>query len=153
VQATEQELSRRLGAFVGFLMQTYGRDVVQLANENDISFSQLKAMHHLFNASELSVKDLGDQLGLSVAAMSRAADGLVQRGLVDRSEDSDDRRIKRLRLTTPGETLIRRMREGRMAGFEQFVAALSPKERSALAKSLELIMARDDVQAFCGGPR
>ena len=134
-------------------MQTYGRDVVQLAHENDISFSQLKGLHHLFNASELSVKELGDQLGLSVAAMSRAADGLVQRGLVDRTEDPEDRRIKRLRLTAEGDALVRRMREGRMAGFEQFVSGLAAKERSALDKTLELIMARDDLQSFCGGAR
>jgi uncharacterized membrane protein len=43
------------------------------------------------------------------------------------------------------------MREVRMAGFEQFVATLSPKERSALAKALEPILARDDLVAFCGG--
>jgi DNA-binding MarR family transcriptional regulator len=154
VQATEQSvLSRQLGIFVGYVMQTYGRDVVQIAAENDISFTQLKALHALFNATELSVKELGDSLGLSVAAMSRAADGLVQRGLFDRTEDPEDRRIKRLRLTDEGNELVRRMREGRMAGFEEFVDSLSPKERAALAKTLELITARDDVKAFCGGPR
>ena len=134
-------------------MQTYGRDVVQIAAENDISFTQLKALHALFNARELSVKELGDRLGLSVAAMSRAVDGLVQRGMVDRTEDAEDRRIKRLQLTNDGDELVRRLREGRMAGFEEFIDSLSPKERAALAKTLELISARDDVQAFCGGPR
>lgn len=134
-------------------MQTYGRDVNQIAAENDISFTQLKALHMLFNASELSVKELGDRLGLSMAAMSRAADGLVQRGLFDRAEDPDDRRVKQLRLTDEGAELVRRMREGRMAGFEEFVDSLSPSERAALANALELITARDDVQTFCGGPR
>jgi DNA-binding MarR family transcriptional regulator len=151
-QATDQELSRQLGAFVGFLMQTHGRDLIHLAHEFELSFSQMKALHHLHGENAVSVKALGETLGLSLAAMSRAADELVQRGLVHRTEDPSDRRIKRLRLTDEGRALVLKMRELRMAGFEQFVATLSPKERALLAKALEPILARDDVVAFCGGP-
>jgi DNA-binding MarR family transcriptional regulator len=150
-QATDQDLSRKLGAFVGFLMQTHGRDLIHLAHEFELSFSQMKALHFLHEEADVSVKKLGETLGLSLGAMSRAADELVQRGLVDRTEDPSDRRIKRLRLTEAGRDLVQRMRELRMAGFEQFVATLSPRERVQLAKALEPILARDDVVAFCGG--
>jgi DNA-binding MarR family transcriptional regulator len=152
-QATDQDLSRHLGVFVGFLMQTHGRDLIHLAHEFDLSFSQMKAIHFLHGHEDLSVKALGETLGLSLAAMSRAADELVQRGLVDRTEDPADRRIKRLRLTAKGRTLVQKMREVRMAGFEQFVATLSHKERAQLVKALEPILKRDDVVAFCGGIR
>jgi DNA-binding MarR family transcriptional regulator len=152
-QATDQDLSRHLGVFVGFLMQTHGRDLIHLAHEFDLSFSQMKAIHFLHGHEDLSVKALGETLGLSLAAMSRAADELVQRGLVDRTEDPADRRIKRLRLTAKGRNLVQKMREVRMAGFEQFVATLSHKERAQLVKALEPILKRDDVVAFCGGPR
>ena len=91
--------------------------------------------------------------GLSLAAMSRAADELVQRGLMDRTEDPSDRRMKRLKLTDEGRDLVQKMRELRMAGFEQFVATLSPKERTQLAKALEPILKRDEVVAFCGGKK
>jgi DNA-binding MarR family transcriptional regulator len=130
----------------------FGRDVIQMAHEFELSFSQMKALHALHEAPEaISVKKLGELLGLSLAAMSRAADDLVQRGLVNRSEDAVDRRIKRLCLTKKGRELVRKMREARMAGVEQFVATLSPKERAQLAKALEPILARDDLVAFCGG--
>jgi DNA-binding MarR family transcriptional regulator len=153
-QATdEQQLSRQLGAFVGFLLQTHGRDLMHLAHEFELSFSQMKALHYVHERADLSVKELGETLGLSVAAMSRAVEELVQRGLMDRSEDQSDRRIKRLRLTEAGSDLVLKMREIRMAGFEQFVATLSSKERAQLVKALEPILARDDVVAFCGGKK
>jgi DNA-binding MarR family transcriptional regulator len=153
-QATNQELSRQLGAFVGYLMQTHGRDLMQLAQEFELSFSQMKALHFLHEEpSAISVKALGEKLGLSLAAMSRAAEELVQRGLVNRTEDPADRRVKRLCLTDAGRELVRKMREIRMAGFEQFVDSLSPKQQSQLAKALEPILARDDLVAFCGGTR
>jgi DNA-binding MarR family transcriptional regulator len=152
-QATDKDLSRQLGAFVGYLMSTHGRDLIHLAHEFELSFSQMKALHYSHEKADLSVKELGEALGLSLAAISRAADELVQRGLMDRTEDPADRRIKRLRLTGKGRALVQKMRELRMAGFEQFVATLSPKEHAQLAKALEPILARDDVVAFCGGPR
>ncbi|HYZ29520.1 MAG TPA: MarR family transcriptional regulator [Thermoleophilaceae bacterium] len=152
-QATEKELSRQLGAFVGFLMATHGRDLVNLAHDFELSFTQMKALHSLHEQDDLSVKALSETLGLSLAAMSRAADELVHRGLMDRTEDASDRRIKRLRLTRKGHDLVLKMRELRMAGFEQFVATLTPKQRAQLAKALEPILARDDVVAFCGRTR
>jgi len=134
-------------------MQTHGRDLIHLAHDFELSFSQMKALHALHGADAVSVKELGERLGLSLAAMSRAADELVQRGLVDRTEDPKDRRIKRLRLTDAGAELVQKMRELRMAGFEQFVATLSPKQRAQLAKALDSILVRDDLVAFCGGTR
>jgi DNA-binding MarR family transcriptional regulator len=152
-QATDTELARQLAAFVGYLMQTHSRDVMQLSADFELSFSQMKALQSLFNATEpVSVKSLGEGLGLSLAAMSRAADGLVQRGLVGRLEDTHDRRIKRLSLTDAGWDIVQKLREVRTAGFDQFVASLSPKEHALLAKALEPILARDDLVAFCGGP-
>jgi len=133
-------------------MQTHGRDLINLAHEFELSFSQMKALHHLHGEDQVSVKALGESLGLSLAAMSRAADELVQRGLVARTEDPADRRIKRLRLTDQGHALVMKMRELRMAGFEQFVETLSAKEQALLTKALEPILARDDVVAFRGGP-
>jgi DNA-binding MarR family transcriptional regulator len=127
---------------------------MELASEFELSLSQMKALNVLKNAPEpLSVKELGDQLGLSLAAMSRAADGLVQRDLVGRLEDTHDRRMKRLSLTRTGDVLVDRLRDARLAGMEEFIASLSPKERTLLAKALDPIMARDDVAAFCGGKK
>ena len=134
-------------------MSTHGRDLIHLAHEFELSFSQMKALHYLHEQDDPSVKSLGETLGLSLAAMSRAVEELVQRGLMDRTEDPSDRRIKRLRLTEQGRELVLKMREVRMAGFEQFVATLSPKERTLLVRALEPILSRDDLVAFCGGSR
>ena len=148
-QATDQGLGYELAVFVGYVMQTCGRDVIQIATENEISFSQMKALHALREHGEpMSVKALGDRLGLSLAAMSRSADGLVQRGLVDRLEDPDDRRVKRLSLTSAGDDLVRKLVQSRLAGIEGFVESLSAKEQALLEKALAPILTRPEVAAF-----
>ena len=130
-------------------MQTCGKDVVQLAAEFEISFSQMKALHILRAHTEpMSIKAVGDRLGLSTAAMSRATDGLVQRGLVDRIEDPEDRRAKRLSLTPTGDEFVQRLIEARLAGIEEFVATLSPDERAQLETAIAPIVARPEVAAY-----
>ena len=58
-------------------MQTHGRDLIHLAHEFELSFSQMKALHYLHGDDAISVTALGETLGLALAAMSRAADELV----------------------------------------------------------------------------
>jgi DNA-binding MarR family transcriptional regulator len=142
-------LAKRLGLFVGYVMQTCGKDVVQLAAEFEISFSQMKALHVLREHDEpTSVKALGDHLGLSMAAISRAADDLVQRGLVDRIEDPGDRRIKRLSLTPTGREFVLRLIEARLAGLEEFVAGLGDDDRARIDAAITPLVTRPDVAAY-----
>ncbi len=56
--------------------------------------------------SELSIKQIAELLGRSVSTTSRLIDQLVERGLVSRREDEQDRRMKRVAITEQGRTLI-----------------------------------------------
>src|SRR5690242_4453598 len=88
----------QLNGFVHYLLKHCAPQggFLEVIDELGLSFSQLKALQYLSTATppELSLKQLGDQLGLSLPAVSRAVDGLVQRGLVTRTEDVEDRRMK-----------------------------------------------------------
>ena len=56
--------------------------------ELDLSFTQIKALCALeADGEERSVKALAESLGVSLPAMSRAVDGLFERGFVRREED------------------------------------------------------------------
>lgn len=120
-------------------------DFFRAVDELELSFTQVKALHALEaqGEDELSVKELAGRLGLSVAATSRATDGLHGRGLVARREDEHDRRMKRVRLTEAGADVVTRLGEARLAGLERFVATLGPDEAAALAAALRPIVARD----------
>jgi len=117
---------------------------LEVIDELGLSFSQLKALQFLstVDAPEVSLKQLGDQLGLSLPAISRAVDGLVQRGLVTRTEDAEDRRIKRVRPTKAADELIARLIDVRFAELGKFVETLSPREREKLAAALAVLAER-----------
>jgi DNA-binding MarR family transcriptional regulator len=139
----------RLNGFVHYLLKHCAPQggFLEVIDQLGLSFSQLKALQYLSTAPapELSLKQLGDQLGLSLPAVSRAVDGLVQRGLVTRTEDVEDRRMKRVRLTADAEALIARLIDVRFAELGKFVETLSPRERKKLGEALEVLYLRDEL--------
>jgi len=144
--ASTQDLLPDLAAFVRYVMQTCGRDFFQAVGEAELSFSQLKVLQLLGEEHEdFSLKGLADHFGLSLPAMSRAVDDLVRRELVTRTEDSEDRRMKRVRATRAGRALVGKLMELRVAGLAGFVETLKPAERARLQKALAPIVAREDI--------
>jgi len=86
--------------------------------------------------NEGSVKELSERLGLSLPATSRTVDGLLRRGLLSRHEDTEDRRIKRVRLTDDGREMVHRIVTARLQGLESYAATLSDEQRATLMSAL-----------------
>jgi DNA-binding MarR family transcriptional regulator len=125
------------------LLADKGREFFAALEAAGISFSQVKCLMVLADSSEpLSVKELSDKLGLSLPAVSRAVEGLVQRGEVVREEDARDRRSKLVTVTARGRRTYEQMVEVRMAGVRSFVDELEPAEREALAAAIAPIVRR-----------
>jgi hypothetical protein len=72
--------------------------------------------------------------------MSRAVDGLFERGMVQRYEDPTDRRMKRIRLTELGRSVTSTLIEARLIGMQAFLTSLNEEETGALGHALELIL-------------
>jgi DNA-binding MarR family transcriptional regulator len=137
------ELTSALTSILGHLLTSTGRDFLQAVDELELSLTQIKALRALIDAGEpLSIGAVGERLGLSLPAVSRAVDGLVRRDFVTRAEDPDDRRSKRLALTRKGRRTHDQLYALRVAGIRQFVEELDGEEREALAAGLAPIAAR-----------
>jgi DNA-binding MarR family transcriptional regulator len=97
----------------------------------------MKTLHVLADGgSELSVKELSDRLGLSLPGASRIVDALMRRGWLERREDPDDRRMKRVRITDDGRKVLDRIEAARLAGLEDYAASLTPEQRTRLSSAL-----------------
>jgi DNA-binding MarR family transcriptional regulator len=143
-------LVRDLGGFAKFLLHSGGRDFYRAVGELDLSISQIRILH-LLNGPlpEASLKGLADEIGLSMPAVSRSVDALVHRGLVTRTENDTDRRLKAVRATDEARALIDRLTELRVAGISDFVETLSDEERGQLSQALAPIVAREDIAPMC----
>ena len=141
-----------LSAFLHYIFKTCGPKggMLEVIDELGLSLTQLKAVQVLsiHEAEELSLKQLGDYLELSLPSISRAVDGLVQRGLVTRTEDATDRRMKRVRPTKEADRLVGRLTDIRFSQLGEFVETLTPRERSKLAAAFAVLAERDEIAAL-----
>jgi DNA-binding MarR family transcriptional regulator len=142
------ELARDLYALVVYLHKDCNSDLFEAVGAVELTLSQIKLLHHLEDADhELTLKDGAELVHVSLPAASRMVDELVRRGFVERREDAEDRRMKRVRLTDAGRAVIRRLNAARLSGLEQFAQNLTDTERRALAGALSTLLGREDVAA------
>jgi DNA-binding MarR family transcriptional regulator len=139
--ASKQVSSRKLAAELlelwHHLMRGSSHQMYALIAELDVSITHMKTLHVLADGgSELSVKELSDRLGLSLPGASRIVDALMRRGWLERREDPDDRRMKRVRITDEGRKVLDRIEAARLAGLEDYAASLTPEQRTRLSSAL-----------------
>jgi DNA-binding MarR family transcriptional regulator len=139
--ASKQVSSRKLAAELlelwHHLMRGSSQQMYALIAELDVSITHMKTLHVLADGgSELSVKELSDRLGLSLPGASRIVEALMRRGWLERREDPDDRRMKRVRITDEGRKVLARIEAARLAGLEDYAASLTPEQRTRLSSAL-----------------
>src|SRR2546430_16342923 len=136
-------LTRDMFALASYLMRAANVGTFNAIAELDLSFTQLKALCALeMEGEERSVKALAESMGVSLPTMSRAVDGLFERGFVRREEDRADRRMKRVRLTDAGRSVPQALNEARLSALQELMGSLDEDEASALGRALALILAR-----------
>ena len=143
----DRELTFKLGAFLVRCMGGGNTEFFRLMDESGLTFSQVKVMAELDALEEDAgtVTALAEGLGISAASASRAADALFRKKLVTRVEDPDDRRVRRLALTSRGRELADQIISARLAGLEAFTASLDGDERRKLEAALDALLERPEV--------
>ena len=136
-QVSPKQLAGELLELWHHLMRGSSQQTYALIAELDLSITQMKTLHALSDSiREVSVKELSDRLGLSLPGASRTVDALLRRGWVERREDPDDRRMKRIGITDAGREIVDRIETARLAGLEQYATSLTPEQRTRLSEAL-----------------
>lgn len=149
VTTLRSEVETQLQGLMGYLMCFDQVERFDAAFEQHLSISQLKMLFVLAGeADAVSQKQLAEQLGLSDAATGRAVDALLGRELVDRREDPDDRRVKRVTLAPAGRQAIEDVVSRERARLREFVETLDTHDVTRLHEALGPILARPELQAF-----
>jgi DNA-binding MarR family transcriptional regulator len=136
IVATPQQLADQLALLSAHINRTASPDMFRVLGELGMAFTQMKALFILSEHEQLSVKDIAGHLAMSLPAMSRSVDGLVQRGYVARKECASDRRSRLVTLLPAGRDVLERVMAARGAALVEFASELSDAERDALHTAL-----------------
>src|ERR1044072_1204679 len=112
--ASSQELTEALAAVWAHLTKGSSSDLFRVVDELGLSFSQVKMLFLLEDGGEHSVKEIAGALDLSLPAVSRAIDGLIEKGYVTRRESETDRRSRIVTLTEHGQQAVSSIIQARL---------------------------------------
>lgn len=104
-----------------------------------ISVPQFRVLTFLNRTEGASLSAAADRVGLSLPAMSRLVDGLVDRRLIRREESETDRRFVVLRLTSEGKDLVRMARAATQAHLAEALEELTPTQRAQVSAAMQTL--------------
>ena len=110
-----------------------GRDALVDAG---ITPGTVRALTVLLRHGPMRPGQLGEHLRIAARSATEVVDALVDRGLVDRHPDPEDRRATLLVPTDAGERMGETIRALRRAENQKLFAALSATDRKDLARVL-----------------
>lgn len=132
--------SRVLRNWGRVMMHHSRRDFMRIMRESGLSMPQLSLFMRIhYHRSGCNVSDVAAQLGVSNARASQMIERLVVQGLLERSEDPDDRRAKRITLTEAGEAQVQRVEHSRQQWLEELTSTLSEAQRAQIRDALILL--------------
>lgn len=100
----------------------------------------------------VTMNELSVRMRLANSTMTRMVDPLIQKGLLVREPDPEDRRIVRVRLTEQGQEVKIRLKQAMQDLFSQILKDIPEGERETIVQSLETLKQSimNAINACCG---
>lgn len=134
------ELIRETAVLCGRVARLLDPVRLRAWEERGITFPQLRILFRVRLNPEIDLRSLADGLEISPSAASQQVDKLVERGLVLRSEDPQDRRRLRLTLTQQGEEAAGEYSRAAIDYSTRVVSMLSEDDLRDLRRLLGTLM-------------
>jgi DNA-binding MarR family transcriptional regulator len=142
--ADTREFENALRAWARVFMRRSVHEFIVAMKDSGLSTSQLNSLMRLHYHGPCPITGLGDDLGVTTAAASQIVDRLATMGLIERSEDPNDRRVRQVTLTEAGRKLVARGIEARLAWTRDFAGRIPEAELPELIESLRRLTAAAD---------
>ncbi len=118
----------------------------------DITTSQLKVVLLIFISGHIRMSDIASELGVSLATATGVVDRLVERGMLIREGDPEDRRVVLCRLSDEGEKLISGVWQLSRDQLGEMMRTMTPPQLRLITEALQLLLqagkvAKDSLQA------
>lgn len=115
------------------------RTLMRAEGKKDLTVPQFRVLGFVDRHQGASVKDVAEHLGIPMSGASRLIEKLVDRKLMARTTDANDRRRVVLTLRPAGKRLRARARERTQQGLTTTFQRLTPSERDAIARALPVL--------------
>ena len=144
-------IPREVQAFHARVMSRLMADLSGLIQTHDLTPAQISTLFRL-RRQDLTVTQVGTELGLTPPTASHLVDRLEARGLVERHHSPDDARRRDVRLTAGGEDFLAAFDTGLAASLERLLAGVPATDLDRLATALRAVLTGMDANRSTGSP-
>jgi DNA-binding MarR family transcriptional regulator len=140
-----EQCSQEVLDTIPLVMRTI-REEMRRQHQPDLSVPQFRTLAVLSQCLGASLSQAAAHVGLTLSAMSRTIEGLVERGLVTRDACPDDRRRVGLALTTEGASILEAARKATQARLAELLGQLSDGERTVIVEAMRALQGAFSVR-------
>ena len=105
--------------------------------ELGLTFPQSMLLLELHRGGKLNMGELSQRLHITQGVATRMVDLLLEKGLMERGRDEEDRRVVLVSLSRKGARIVRQIEEHNRSRIGDFLAAVPEKERYYLLEFLK----------------
>jgi MarR family transcriptional regulator, organic hydroperoxide resistance regulator len=133
------QLTQFIRQSMDLLMHRAFREQGHFVKSTGLSMAQYGILMQLHYQRHCGISDISTRMEITSAAASQLVDKLVQSGLLERTEDPQDRRAKQLKLTAKGQELINTGIQARSRWVDEVISVLTLDEAETVVAGFSIL--------------
>lgn len=141
-------LTAHLGYWLRYVSNHVSQAFARKVEANGVTVAEWVLMRRLLDEKKIPPSRLADGIGMTRGAITKLADRLIAKSLVERVAHPEDGRAQMLSLTPVGRALVPKLAALADANEAEFFDHLSDKDRAALLRILRGIVRKRGLKSL-----
>lgn len=142
------DLTAHLGYWLRYVSNHVSQAFARKVEASGVTVAEWVLMRRLLDEKKISPSRLADGVGMTRGAITKLADRLIAKSLVQRVAHPEDRRAQMLALTPAGRALVPKLAALADANEAEFFDHLSDKDRAALLRIFRGIVRKRNLKSL-----
>lgn len=142
------DLTAHTGYWLRMVSNAVSQDFARKLGAEGVTVAEWAFLRALYDADAMAPSALADRMGMTRGAISKLADRLLEKGLIHRVDNPDDRRAHSLSLTATGRTRVPVLAALADRNDADYFGVLSADEQEALGRILKRLAERRGLTAM-----
>lgn len=139
------ELTDHTGYWMRMVSNAVSQEFARKVLGEDVTVAEWSFMRALYDLAPTAPSVLAERMGMTKGAISKLAERLVAKGLVERTENADDKRAHILCLTPEGRGKIPVLASLADENDVEFFGVLTKQDHQSLDRILRLLAERREL--------
>lgn len=136
---TTTQQQRRLFQLIFNLSNGIQQQINSIASKYELTVTQLQLLLHIDEAERITAAQLQSLQNTSKGAISQMVDILLEKGMIERLQSNEDKRVYFIRLTEQGENVIRTINQSQGKEMAYLLSGMTHEQLSNTLLGLEKI--------------